>query len=91
MGAALELGKLSAAARLGHHDGVSWRLRSALSVLVAVLLGLNDIGACGFLARAHIGHAVNGDVAGLTHLLPPFSGFLRLPRSALLIVGYCPR
>ena len=30
---------------------------------VAVLMGLNAIGAYGFLAKAHIGHAVSGDVA----------------------------
>jgi hypothetical protein len=63
MGVALELGKLSAVAWLGHHNGVSWRLRSALGILVAALMGLNAIGAFGFLAKAHIGHAVDNDVA----------------------------
>jgi hypothetical protein len=31
--------------------------------LVAVLMGLNAIGAYGFVAKAHIGHAIAGDVA----------------------------
>jgi hypothetical protein len=38
-------------------------LRAALVVLVAVLMGLNAIGAYGFLAKAHIGHAVAGETA----------------------------
>jgi hypothetical protein len=40
-----------------------WRLRTALVALVAVLMALNAIGAYGFLAKAHIGHAVDGDAA----------------------------
>ncbi len=64
MGLALELGKLSAVAYLGHHGGEAcWRLRTALVVLVAVLMGLNAVGAYGFLAKAHIGHAVDSDLA----------------------------
>src|SRR5262249_25062388 len=65
MGAALELGKLSAVAWLGRREG-SRALRTALGTLVAVLMGLNAIGAYGFLAKAHIGHAVAGEttVAG---------------------------
>jgi hypothetical protein len=62
MGVALELGKLSAVACLGRRYG-SPALRAALVVLVAVLMGLNAVGAYGFLAKAHIGHAVAGDVA----------------------------
>src|SRR5262249_23055554 len=62
MGVALELGKLSAVACIGRRYG-SAPLRAALVVLVAVLMGLNAIGAYGFLAKAHIGHAVAGDVA----------------------------
>src|SRR5262249_23701962 len=61
-GVALELGKLSAVACLGRRYG-SAGLRTALVALVAVLMGLNAIGAYGFLAKAHIGHAVAGDVA----------------------------
>jgi hypothetical protein len=64
MGVALEVGKLSAAAWVGHQRGTaSWGLRAALMVLVAVLMGLNAIGCYGFLAKAHIGHQVDGDIA----------------------------
>jgi hypothetical protein len=63
MGLALEVGKLSAVAWLGHQRGTaSWRLRAALAVLIAVLMGLNAVGCYGFLAKAHIGYAVAGDV-----------------------------
>jgi hypothetical protein len=62
MGLALELGKLSAVACLGRRYG-SPSLRAALVALVAVLMGLNAIGAYGFLAKAHIGHAVAGETA----------------------------
>jgi hypothetical protein len=61
MGIALEAGKLSAVASLGHlHGG---RLKATLVALVAVLMGLNAIGAYGFLAKAHIGHALDGNLA----------------------------
>jgi hypothetical protein len=64
MGMALEVGKLSAVAWLGHQRGTaSWRLRAALTILVAVLMGLNAVGCYGFLAKAHIGNQVEGDVA----------------------------
>jgi hypothetical protein len=64
MGIALELGKLSAVAWLGHQRGTApWWLRAALSVLILVLMGLNAVGCYGFLAKAHIGHQVEGDVA----------------------------
>jgi hypothetical protein len=46
MGVALELGKLSAVACLGRGYG-SAPLRTALVALVAVLMGLNAIGAYG--------------------------------------------
>jgi hypothetical protein len=62
MGAALEAGKLCAVTWLGHHN-TSWHLRTALIALVAVLMTLSAIGAYGFLAKAHIGHAVDDDVA----------------------------
>jgi hypothetical protein len=62
MGIALELGKLSAVACLGRRYG-SPALRAAIVVLVAVLMGLNALGAYGFLAKAHIGHAVAGEAA----------------------------
>jgi hypothetical protein len=64
MGVALEAGKLSAVAWLARYRvTVPWRLRTALVVLVGVLMALNAIGAYGFLAKAHIGHAIDGDVA----------------------------
>jgi hypothetical protein len=64
MGVALESSKLSAVAWLARYRSTApWRLRTALVALVAVLMALNAIGAYGFLARAHIGHAVDGDVA----------------------------
>jgi len=57
VGVALEVGKLSAVAWLGRHRG-SPVLRTVLVVLVAVLMALNAVGAYGFLAMAHIEHAV---------------------------------
>src|SRR5262252_6278059 len=64
MGVALEVGKLSAVAWLGHQRGAaSWRLRAALSGLVAVLMLLNAVGCYGFLAKANIGHQVEADTA----------------------------
>jgi hypothetical protein len=62
MGVAPELGKLSAVACLGRRYG-SAPLRAALVALVAVLIGLNAIGAYGFLAKAHIGYAGAGETA----------------------------
>jgi len=59
MGAAFELGKLSAVAWLGLGRGARL-LRFVLGLLVAVF---NAIGAYGFLAKAHIGHQVEGDTA----------------------------
>ncbi len=62
MGVALEIGKLSAVAWLGHQRGTASKpLRAALAILVVVLMGLNAIGCYGFLARAHIGHQVDGE------------------------------
>jgi hypothetical protein len=63
MGVALEVGKLSAVAWLGRHRGAA--LNTALGILVAVLMALNAVGAYGFLAQAHIGHVVAGEVATL--------------------------
>src|SRR5258707_2515091 len=62
MGVALELGKLSAVAWLGRHRG-SPALRMAPTGLVLVLMALNAVGAYGFLAKAHIGHQVDGETA----------------------------
>ncbi len=64
MGAALELGKLSAVAWLGHQRGsASWGLKASLTVLVTVLMTLNAVGAFGFLSKAHIASALAGDLA----------------------------
>jgi hypothetical protein len=64
MGIALEVGKLSAVAWIGRAtQGTA--LRAALGVLVAVLMALNAVGAYGFLAQAHISHAVAGEVTSL--------------------------
>jgi len=64
MGAALELGKLSAVAWLGHrHGSASWALKASLTMLVAVLMTLNAVGCFGYLSKAHIGHQVDGDIA----------------------------
>jgi hypothetical protein len=64
LGAAFECGKLAAVSWLGHYGAVaSWPLRLALVALVVALMGLDVIGAYGFLARAQIEHAVFGDAA----------------------------
>jgi hypothetical protein len=61
MGAALEVGKLSAVAWLGREHG-GRVLRCALIALVGVLMALNSIGVYGFLSRAHIAQAVASEV-----------------------------
>jgi hypothetical protein len=64
MGAALELGKLSAVAWLGHrHGSASWGLRLSLTMLVAILMALNAVGCFGYLSKAHIASALAGDLA----------------------------
>src|SRR5215470_8445261 len=66
MGVALELGKLSAVAWLGRAGCAvhpARPLKTAVVVLVGVLMALNAVGAYGFLAKAHISHALAGDVA----------------------------
>jgi hypothetical protein len=63
MGAALELGKLSAVAWPGHrHGSASWGLKLSLTMLVAVLMTLNAVGCFGYLSRAHIASALAGDL-----------------------------
>jgi hypothetical protein len=64
MGAVLEAGKLRAVALLGMGRGSRW-LRAALVVMVGILMGLNAVGAYGFLSKAHIDHAVAGEVTTL--------------------------
>jgi hypothetical protein len=61
LGVAFEIGKLSAVAWLGTGNSRS-ALRLALVCLVAVLMVLNSIGVYGFLSRAHIEHALAGDL-----------------------------
>jgi hypothetical protein len=64
MGVALELGKLRAVTWIGRNGSAPWwGLKGALAVLVLVLMGLNVVGAFGFLAKAHIGHQVEGETA----------------------------
>jgi len=64
MGAALEAGKLVAAAWLTEN----WRsapplLCLVLVMMIGVLMGLNAIGVFGFLTRAHLDHMVTVDLA----------------------------
>jgi hypothetical protein len=53
LGLALEAGKLRVVALLGMGRGGRW-LRPFLVAAVAILMGLNAVGAYGFLAKAHI-------------------------------------
>jgi hypothetical protein len=57
LGAAFELGKLSAVAWLGQRRG-ALPLRLALMTLVAALMALNSIGIYGYLAHAHLAETV---------------------------------
>jgi hypothetical protein len=64
MGAALEAGKLVAAAWLTEH----WRsapllLRLVLVAMIGLLMSLNAIGVFGFLTRAHLDHMAAVDLA----------------------------
>jgi hypothetical protein len=69
MGIALEIGKLSAVAWLGRagcsEDRPARPLKTAIALLVAVLMALNAIGAYGFLAKAHIEHATAGEITAI--------------------------
>ena len=62
LGVVLEAGKLRAVALIGMGRG-SRRLRLFLVAAVATLMGLNAVGAYGFLAKAHIAAAVAGETA----------------------------
>jgi len=62
LGVAFEIGKLSAVAWLGHQRARTGVLKLARTALVAVLMVLNSIGVYGFLSRAHIEHALAGDL-----------------------------
>ena len=61
LGVAFELGKLSAVTWLGQRNG-GRTLGLACIALVAVLMVVNSIGVYGFLSRAHIEHALAGDL-----------------------------
>jgi hypothetical protein len=61
LGVAFEVGKLSAVVARPHRDA-GQAMRLACIALVAVLMVLNSIGVYGFLSRAHIEHALAGDV-----------------------------
>jgi len=63
LGVAFEIGKLSAVAWLGHQRARTGVLKIALTALVAVLMVLNSIGVYGFLSRAHLEHALAGDLS----------------------------
>ena len=64
MGAALEAGKLVAAAWLTEHwNSAPALLRLVLVAMIVVLMGLNAIGVFGFLTRAHLDHMVAVDLA----------------------------
>ena len=64
MGAALEAGKLVAAAWLSEHwSSAPLLLRLVLVAMIGVLMGLNAVGVFGFLTRAHLEHMMAVDLA----------------------------
>src|SRR5690348_11734234 len=64
MGAALEAGKLVAAAWLTEHwNSAPPLLRLVLVAMIGVLMSLNAIGVFGFLTRAHLEHMMAVDLA----------------------------
>jgi hypothetical protein len=63
MGVAFEFGKLAGVAWLGRRYAAPRPVKVALAALVVTLMALNAVGAYGFLARAHLDHAVAGEVA----------------------------
>ncbi|MBV8920866.1 MAG: hypothetical protein JOZ76_22790, partial [Bradyrhizobium sp.] len=64
MGAALEAGKLVAAAWLTEHwNSAPPLLRLVLLTMISVLMGLNAVGVFGFLTRAHLDHMASVDLA----------------------------
>jgi hypothetical protein len=64
MGAALEAGKLVAAAWLTEHwNSAPPPLRVVLLTMISVLMGLNAVGVFGFLTRAHLDHMASVDLA----------------------------
>jgi hypothetical protein len=64
MGAALEAGKLVAAAWLTEHwHSAPSLLRLVLVAMIGVLMSLNAVGVFGFLTRAHLDHMATVDLA----------------------------
>jgi len=64
MGAALEAGKLVAAAWLTEHwNSAPSLMRLVLVAMIGVLMGLNAVGVFGFLTRAHLDHMTAIDQA----------------------------
>ena len=64
MGAALEAGKLVAAAWLSEHwNSAPPLMRLVLVTMIGVLMGLNAVGVFGFLTRAHLEHMMAVDLA----------------------------
>ena len=64
MGAALEAGKLVAAAWLTEHwNSAPFLLRLVLVAMIGVLMSLNAVGVFGFLTRAHLDHMAAVDLA----------------------------
>jgi hypothetical protein len=63
MGAALEAGKLVAAAWLTEHwNSAPPIMRLVLIAMIGVLMGLNAVGVFGFLTRAHLEHMMAVDL-----------------------------
>jgi len=61
LGIAFECGKLSGVAWLGQAELSA--LKKAIAALIGALMILNSIGVYGFLAQAHIEHALSGSLA----------------------------
>jgi hypothetical protein len=67
MGAAMECAKLSAVGWLGRRYAAPRALKGAIVALVVTLMGLNAIGSYGFLAKAHLEHAVAAEAQVADH------------------------
>jgi hypothetical protein len=67
MGVALETAKLSAVAWLGRRYVASRIVKGAIVTLVGALIALSAIGSYGFLAKAHLDHAVAGEAQVTDH------------------------
>lgn len=63
MGCALEFGKLSGVAWLGQKRNAPIALKAVMVALIATLILLNAVGCYGFLAHAHLEHAVTNQIA----------------------------